>query len=108
MIRFANVCGELISIPSRVFRQVADMNYDIRLSRKEAAHALTEVNYRITVPPLVTLASRGLGPTYIRFGKRTIYRWADRKARARERPSIPSTMETGDALLPRVMKRVSR
>jgi hypothetical protein len=64
------------------------MNDDTRLSRKEAAHALTEVSYRITVPPLVTLASRGLGPTYIRFGKRTIYRWGDRKAgqRARERP----------------------
>jgi hypothetical protein len=75
---FANVWGEFVSIPTPVLRYVAGMDDDTRLSRKEAAHALTEVSYRITVPTLATLASCGLGPSYIRFGKRTIYRWGDR------------------------------
>jgi hypothetical protein len=35
---------------------VAGMDDDIRLSRKEAAHALTEIGYRITAPTLASVA----------------------------------------------------
>jgi hypothetical protein len=44
-----------------------------RLSRKEAAHALTEIGYRITARTLAALASVTLRrPTFF-LAKRTIY-----------------------------------
>ncbi|MHA8046981.1 hypothetical protein [Roseomonas mucosa] len=47
------------------------------LVRKDAAAALTEAGYPISPKTLETYAVRGCGPTYSRFGTRTLYRWAD-------------------------------
>jgi hypothetical protein len=52
-----------------------DINQDAVLTRAKAAAALTERGYLITVGALATLAVRGGGPPYHRFGRRALYRW---------------------------------
>jgi hypothetical protein len=51
-------------------------NPDALLGRKETADALTEAGYRVAEATLTTMASRGGGPPYQRFGPRALYRWA--------------------------------
>ena len=46
-----------------------------RLSRKEAAAALTAHGFRVAALTLATKAVRGGGPPYERFGKYTVYVW---------------------------------
>jgi hypothetical protein len=50
---------------------------DKMFTRDEAAAALSELGYPTTPAVLATLASRGGGPSYHRFGKRVIYRGSD-------------------------------
>ena len=47
------------------------------LGRREGAAALTEAGYPTAPATLATLASRGGGPVYRRYGNRVIYRWCD-------------------------------
>jgi len=62
---------------------------DALLGRKETATALTEAGYPIAAETLTTMASRGGGPPYQRFGPRALYRWANSLAWARSRSSAP-------------------
>jgi hypothetical protein len=64
-------------------------NPDALLGRKETADALTEAGYRVAEATLTTMASRGGGPPYQRFGPRALYRWGDSLAWARSRLSAP-------------------
>lgn len=50
---------------------------DTLLLRKDAAIALSAAGYPIAVPTLATMASKGTGPKFRRFGSKTIYRWGD-------------------------------
>jgi hypothetical protein len=57
------------------------------LSRVEAVAALRALGFPTTVKTLGTLASRGQGPTYRRFGARVLYRRTDLLAWAEGRLS---------------------
>jgi len=50
---------------------------EVLLSREGAAGALTAAGYVTSSATLATKATRGNGPPYRRYGKRTIYRWGD-------------------------------
>jgi hypothetical protein len=50
---------------------------DARLRRDACAEALTEAGFPIKHATLASLASRGGGPAFARFGRVPVYRWAD-------------------------------
>jgi hypothetical protein len=66
-----------------------------RLPRKQGAAALTEFGYPTAPATLNTMASRGGGPPYEKYGNRVIYRWGDllEWARSRTKPPRRSTSE---------------
>lgn len=47
------------------------------LNRTQAATALTDAGYPTSAATLATLASRGGGPEYSRFGAHALYRWSN-------------------------------
>ena len=51
--------------------------FDQLLTRTQAGAALREAGYPIEDKTLSTMASRGGGPTYRKFGARVLYRWQD-------------------------------
>ena len=83
----------------------AETNPDALLTRKRAAAALTAHGYQTAESTLATLASRGGGPIFQKFGPRVIYRWADLLAWAKDRTSQPVTntseLKTSAAVLRR-------
>jgi hypothetical protein len=60
-----------------------------RLSRAQAAEALTRSGYQTAYATLSCLATRGGGPPFEKFGPRVIYRWSDLLDWARNRTSKP-------------------
>jgi hypothetical protein len=72
---------------------------EVLLTRRDAAAALTAVGYPVARATLATLASRGGGPPYRRFGRRPLYIWRDLLAWAEGRMSAPmrSTSEADAA-----------
>jgi hypothetical protein len=70
-------------------------NPDALLRRKQTADALTEAGYPTSEKTLATMASRGGGPPYSRYGRYPIHRWGDALswAQARLRPARRSTSE---------------
>lgn len=70
-------------------------NPDALLTRSEAAAALTEAGYPISRATLATKATRGGGPSYIRFNGRALYNRADlfTWARANSTAKVASTSE---------------
>jgi hypothetical protein len=64
-------------------------NPDARLSRQEAAEALTLAGYPIKYRTLVKLATLGGGPSYRLFGAKALYRWADLLSWAQQRETAP-------------------
>jgi hypothetical protein len=68
---------------------------DAQLRRDATAKALTEAGFPISAPTLATLACRGGGPKYRKFGKYPVYRWGDSLEWARSRlgPVVSSTSE---------------
>jgi hypothetical protein len=69
------------------------------LRRGDAAHALREAGFPIARATLATLASRGGGPAYRRFGRVPLYKWSDLLYWAQSRLSAPmrSTSEADTA-----------
>jgi hypothetical protein len=65
------------------------------LTRRSGASALSEAGYPTASATLATLASRGGGPFYRRYGARVIYRWGDLLdwAQSRLSPPMRSTSE---------------
>jgi hypothetical protein len=57
-----------------------------RLSRREIAELLTNAGYPIAPATLATMATRGGGPSYVRFNGRALYdidetlKWAESRA----------------------------
>jgi hypothetical protein len=62
---------------------------ETKLGRIEAAAELTREDFKTAPTTLSTLASRGGGPVFQKFGKRVVYRWADLLAWAEKRTSKP-------------------
>jgi hypothetical protein len=60
-----------------------------RLTRAQAAEALTRSGYQTAYATLATLATRGGGPPFAKFGPRAIYRLDDLLAWARGRTTRP-------------------
>jgi hypothetical protein len=73
------------------------INPDALLTRPKTGAGLREEGYPVADKTLATLASRGGGPPYRRFGSRVLYRWGDALdwARSRLSPPISSTSELG-------------
>jgi hypothetical protein len=58
--------------------QVSEIQPDALLTRQRAASALTERGYPTSPATLATLATRGGGPVFSKFGShRVLYRWGD-------------------------------
>jgi hypothetical protein len=68
------------------------------LPRKDCAKALTEAGYPVSPKTLASMATRGGGPGFHKFGNRVLYRWADALdwAEARLRGPIHSSSELDD------------
>lgn len=75
----------------------ADIDPNARLSRKQTADALSSAGYPIAEATLASMATRGGGPLFSKFGPRVVYRWADVLEWAQYRLSKPvrSTSELG-------------
>lgn len=59
------------------------------LRRRAVAEALTEEGYPMAEATLATMATRGGGPPYQRFGRHVLYRWGTTRAWAMGRLSAP-------------------
>jgi len=64
-------------------------NPDALLTRAQTGAGLREEGYPVADKTLATLASRGGGPPYRRFGARVLYRWGDALEWAQGRLSAP-------------------
>jgi len=62
---------------------------DAMLPRDRTAEILTVAGFPIRAKTLATMATRGGGPPYHRFGAKVLYRWGDALAWARSRLSAP-------------------
>jgi hypothetical protein len=62
---------------------------DTKLIRSEAAQALSENGFPVALATLATLACRGDGPPFQKFGRRPIYTWASLQEWAERRLSSP-------------------
>jgi hypothetical protein len=74
-------------------------NLDALLTRDRTAAALTEGGYPTSPKTLATMATRGGGPLFHRFGPRVLYRWRDALDWAEKRlsPALRSTSEADAA-----------
>lgn len=65
------------------------------LTREQTALALQSAGFPVRPKSLATMASRGGGPTFRKFGSRPLYRWADtlQWAEARLCAPVASTSE---------------
>ena len=72
---------------------------DALLPRKQTSEALKAAGYPVENATLATMASRGGGPPFHKFGARVLYRWSETLAWAQSRLSAPrrNTSE-GDAI----------
>lgn len=70
---------------------MANLYSDSMLTRDKGAAALSNLGYPVTKATLATLATRGGGPPYQRFGKRVLYRWENLLSWAEERCTVPRT-----------------
>jgi hypothetical protein len=72
---------------------------DALLLREQAADALTQRGYKTSKATLATLATRGGGPVFVKYGPRPLYRLADLLAWAESRLTPPrhSTSEADAA-----------
>jgi hypothetical protein len=64
-------------------------NPDALLTRPQTGAGLRAEGYPVADKTLATLASRGGGPPYRRFGARVLYRWGDAPDWAQSRLSRP-------------------
>ena len=74
-------------------------NPDALLTREQTSEALKEAGFPIENSTLATMATRGGGPPFHKFGARVLYRWGDALAWAQSRLSAKrrNTSE-GDAM----------
>jgi hypothetical protein len=89
----------LSDLEQRALTAPGGLDLDTRLTRREAAAALTAVGFPTAAATLATLASRGGGPVYQRYSSRVTYRWGDllEWAQARLSPPMRSTSEADTA-----------
>ncbi len=64
-------------------------NPDALLQREQTSEALKESGFPVEISTLATMATRGGGPPFRKFGTRVLYRWGDVLAWAQSRLSAP-------------------
>jgi hypothetical protein len=62
-----------------------------KLTRRQTADALTEAGYVTSEATLATMATRGGGPPFRKFGPRVIYEWESTLEWAEAKLSEPRT-----------------
>jgi hypothetical protein len=70
-------------------RWVSSLTPEALLKRGPLSDALTVVGYEISAATLSTMATRGGGPPFRRFGRKPLYRWGDALAWAESRMTAP-------------------
>ncbi len=67
----------------------------VLLRREDCAKALTRAGYRTSPKTLASMATRGGGPPYHKFGRTVLYRWSEvlAWAEARLSPAMTSSSE---------------
>jgi hypothetical protein len=78
---------------------LSNLSASTLLRRPDCATALTNYGYPVRPKTLSTLATRGGGPPYHKFGRTVLYRWADPLAWAEARLS-PPRRSSSDLTLP--------
>lgn len=75
------------------------MDPDTLLQRRQSAAELKKVGYPVAPATLASLATRGGGPPYRKYGRYPLYRWGDLVAWAESRlgPVVRSTSEANAA-----------
>jgi hypothetical protein len=68
---------------------MTELNRDTLLTRAAAAEALREAGFPVAHASLETMACRGGGPPFRRFGRKPIYEWGSTLEWARGRLSAP-------------------
>lgn len=73
---------------------------DALLGRRETAEALTEAGFKTAETTLATMAVRGGGPPFQKFGRFPLYRWGNSLNWAQSRLSkvVTSTSELDGAV----------
>jgi hypothetical protein len=78
----------VVSAPSKLASNVPT-DPDALLTRPQTAAALTEAGYPTAAATLASMATRGGGPPYQRYGPRVLYRWGSALQWAQSRLSAP-------------------
>ena len=74
-----------------MFNPADDISPDALLSRKQVSEALTVRGFQTAETTLATLACRGGGPLFSKYGQRVVYKWADALAWAKGRLIGPAS-----------------
>ena len=78
-----------------MFDPVAEIDPQARLNRRQSSAALSARGFPVAEATLATLASRGGGPRFSKFGPRCVYVWADLINWAESRLSAPVNVVGG-------------
>jgi hypothetical protein len=81
----ASCANEVLSM----FGETTEIKPDTLQDRKATAQALTDRGFKTKESSLATLASRGGGPIFRKYGQRVVYKWSDALAWALSRLSEP-------------------
>jgi hypothetical protein len=77
------------SCADEMFSQTTEINPDTLLDRPATAQALTSRGFKTRQSTLASMASRGGGPIFRKYGQRVVYKWADALSWAQSRLSDP-------------------
>lgn len=66
-----------------------ELPHDALLRRAQVAEALQRAGFPVAAKSLATMATRGGGPPFSKFGHYVLYRWGDALAWAQGRLSAP-------------------
>jgi hypothetical protein len=72
-----------------MFGQTSEISPETLLDRKATAEALTSRGFKTKESSLATMACRGGGPIFQKFGQRVVYKWANALSWAQSRLSDP-------------------
>jgi hypothetical protein len=90
-----------------MFDPSSEIDVDDLLSRKQLAEALTERGFKTAEATLATMASRGGGPRFQKYGQRVLYKWGDALAWAKSKLSVPVLSTSEFRLIASATKRQS-
>jgi hypothetical protein len=89
------ICAGLTALKRDLAMVTVPDDPEALLRRDATAAALTEAGFHTSPKTLASLATRGGGPKFRKFGKYPVYRWGDalQWARAKLSPPVSSTAE---------------